>query len=47
MNDGLKVNQIILGIHMLGNKFDTDAKGFLSQTSQNAASFHLMTRLND
>ena len=29
MNKGLKMNQTVLGIHMIGNKLDTDAKGFI------------------
>eukprot|EP00347_Sterkiella_histriomuscorum_P006493 403352557 len=50
LNEGLKVNQNILGIHMLGNKMDTDAKGFLTRDQKIytlPGAYHLQTIIKD
>lgn len=46
LNEGLKKNNVILGIHMLGNSRGLDAKGFLSSNITPPSASHVYKRIN-
>jgi Ran GTPase-activating protein (RanGAP) involved in mRNA processing and transport len=46
LNEGLKKNRTILGIHMLGNSKGLDTKGFLSGDITSTTAAHVYTRIN-
>ena len=46
MAEGLKLNHTILGIHMVGNNFDTDPKGFIRPNADsNFSTAIIMTKI--
>ena len=46
IKEGLDENNSILGLHMVGNEFDTDAQGFIRPDSDvNPATHHIMTKI--
>ena len=46
LNEGLKKNNVILGIHMLGNSRGLDSKGFCSSDIVPPSASHVYTRIN-
>lgn len=47
MNEGLKKNHTILGIHMVGNKMNVDSLGFLKSDELIPSLWHVAPRINN
>lgn len=45
INEGLKENHTLLGLHFTGNPMDTDPLGFLKPANMDPAASHLMSRM--
>lgn len=47
MNQGLKENHTILGLHMVGNKMNVDSLGFLKYDDLLPSASHLVPRIDN
>jgi hypothetical protein len=47
MNEGLKQNHTILGLHMIGNEMNTDPLGFLKEEDDNPAVSHILEKVSN
>lgn len=45
MQEGLRLNHTLLGLHMNGNHFNIDANGFIQPSHSEASTAHVFTRI--